>query len=372
MIFYTSELPIVFLSYDEPNYKINLEQLKSLYPNVTHVHGIKGSDTAHKKAIESIDNSHVIIVDGDNYVKENIISREIELKDDVDIDSSVISYSAYNIINGCSYGNGGIKIWPTNLIRTMRTHENDNNNSIDFDFKNYLQLNINASEIHINKSKLQAWRSGFREGIKLCMENNQIVEDINKINWRNYDRLWRWMHVGSDVDNGLWGIYGARLGCYLSLALRHDYKLINDFDELNYMFNQFSKLYMNSLRDECNRLGNLLRIKMNDRRIGKVLTDEESYNYRKNIPSILRSPETFLKYTVNKKYDIFDGNEVTLYDACLQAKTDYFYMVYNNTDYEFNHQIEFYGPEQVHEINENIKLYPRMATIHEFRQHPIR
>ena len=39
------------------------------------------------------------------------------------------------------------------------------------------------------------------------------------------------MSVGQDVQNGLWAMYGARLGCYLTnLRKDWDYKLVADFE----------------------------------------------------------------------------------------------------------------------------------------------
>ena len=41
-----------------------------------------------------------------------------------------------------------------------------------------------------------------------------------------------WCNVGSDVDNGLWSIYGAREGAYLTNCTDWDYVNVRDFDWL--------------------------------------------------------------------------------------------------------------------------------------------
>ena len=38
-----------------------------------------------------------------------------------------------------------------------------------------------------------------------------------KVWWQNYNRLQTWCNIGSDVDNGLWAIHGARLGCKMTV-----------------------------------------------------------------------------------------------------------------------------------------------------------
>ena len=47
------DLPVVFLSYDEPNADENFQYLLDNHPNaenVHRVHGVKGFDAAHKEA----------------------------------------------------------------------------------------------------------------------------------------------------------------------------------------------------------------------------------------------------------------------------------------------------------------------------------
>jgi hypothetical protein len=43
------EYEVVYLSYDEPNAQANWEDLLKKVPYARHVHGIKGSDAAHKE-----------------------------------------------------------------------------------------------------------------------------------------------------------------------------------------------------------------------------------------------------------------------------------------------------------------------------------
>ena len=43
---------VVFLSYDEPNAEENYQHLLSIRPKAKRVHGVKGSDAAHKACAE--------------------------------------------------------------------------------------------------------------------------------------------------------------------------------------------------------------------------------------------------------------------------------------------------------------------------------
>ena len=72
------------------------------------------------------------------------------------------------------------------------------------------------------------------------LENGDVVDPskIKKIHRENYRRLMVWMSVGEDTTNGLWAIYGARLGCYMTNVLRHewDWRNVRDFDWLSNYF----------------------------------------------------------------------------------------------------------------------------------------
>lgn len=395
MIFKPNEYSVVFLSYDEPNSDANYQRLLEYCPTALRVHGVKGSDTAHKEVAKLSGTDNVIIVDGDNFLKPNFFENSFILDDSIDLSKSVLSYSAYNILNGCQYGNGGIKVWPVSVLNSMKTHENSETVSIDFDMENYLQLNTSGSDIIITASPLQAWRAGFREGVKLCMMNGTTVKSLDDMDWRNFDRLYRWCHVGSDQTNGLWAVLGARYGCYYAIHQRlESLSILCDFDKLNKMFSSI-ELYKDNLEQECNRMGELI----GSPRIHNVLPPRDSKKYRE-IPSILRSEEKFIKFKYTPPYEIVfvsndepnsEKNYQILVDRFPQVKratteveaarlctTDYFWVVDHNAiivdEFDFIYTFGFYEPEtnrvfiaRDKEGNTGtegaVKLLSRMSTI---------
>lgn len=60
----------------------------------------------------------------------------------------------------------------------------------------------------------------------------------NRIFQENLRRLLIWASVGADADNGLWSIYGTRLGIYVT-NLTDDFVMsnISDYDWFNEYFN---------------------------------------------------------------------------------------------------------------------------------------
>jgi hypothetical protein len=263
-----SDYDVIYISYDEPNAEHNWQDLVHKVPWAKRVHGVKGSDAAHKAAANLSSTDRFITVDGDNVIYETFFDQSITVDDSIDISKTVFSWPSHNIINGLMYGNGGIKCWPKELVLNMRTHEladPDNKRAqIDFcwDIK-YIAIETCYSEIHNNLSPLQAWRAGFREGVKMSLDQGSKVTYLANLPIGNFNRLLVWMTVGADVTNGDWAMYGARLGCFMTHFTNWDFVQVRDFDYLNSLWDTtVSLLNAESLSSELLKLEELLRAEM--------------------------------------------------------------------------------------------------------------
>jgi hypothetical protein len=231
------------------------------------VHGIKGSDTAHKEAARKSETERFVVIDGDNFLtKENFVKQKLIIKDDlIDIENSVFSWPSFNTINGLLYGNGGIKCWPTDLALSMQTHENAPDDKprskIDFCWDiNYIPLDLSFSEIRNNSSKLQAWRAGFREGVKMSLDKGLRPQHVSDLWHGNVKRLLVWATVGSDVEYGTWAILGARMGCCKVLYSNWNFEQVRNFDYLNsYWENELSDLSEDDVQEKIETYSNLLK-----------------------------------------------------------------------------------------------------------------
>ena len=260
---------VVYLSYDEPTAEKNYADLLTKIPWAKRVHGVDGSDSAHKACARLAETDRVTIIDGDNIIKSELIQQTVEFVDSVDLSKSVLSYAAENIINGLQYGNGGIKNWDRELILNMKTHENadpsNDKTQVDFCWDiNYLQLKSCMSYVHNNATPQQAWRAGFREGVKMSLlEGSKPSKDLpfdKQIHWKNYHRLVTWMNVGADVEHGIWAMYGARLGCWMTnLKDDWDHTNVRDFKYLNSLWNTLETSVDFDLSAEMLELGTQLR-----------------------------------------------------------------------------------------------------------------
>jgi len=251
-----NELDVIFISYDEDNCEENWADLQAKVPWAQRVHGVKGSDAAHKAAANLSTTDRFISVDADNIVDPSFFDLELDF-DHPKMQGKAISWAAQNVVNGLEYGNGGLKCWPKQYVLDMRTHENadsnDERNQVDFCWEDsYVQMTNQYSITHPNGSPRQAFRAGFREGVKMTLVQGgkPDVDNFKKVIWwGNYKRLITWCSVGADIENGLWAMYGARLGTYMTTLTDWDYIQVRDFEYLNTLFDEVKEQFRVSLND---------------------------------------------------------------------------------------------------------------------------
>ena len=259
-----ADLDVIFLTYDEPKKEEFWIEIQNIVPWATRVDGVKGSDQAHKAAADASNTDRFIIIDGDNIPDKEFFNLQLDLDDRNE--NCVFRWKARNIINGLQYGNGGISSWTKKFAYEMKTHENSDGSddtAVEFCFyDDYWAMHDCYSTTYPNATPFQAWRAGFREGVKMCLDRGakpRLTEWESRLNERNYDNLCIWQSVGADIDNGFWSMYGARLGTYFTMLQNWDYRRVQDFDELNTLWNEVKGDSLAHYRD----MGNILRNKLN-------------------------------------------------------------------------------------------------------------
>jgi hypothetical protein len=254
------DIDTIFISYDEPNADKNYSELVKILPWAKRIHGVKGSDAAHKAAANLSETDRFVTVDADNIIDSRFFTQNIELTDENR--DYVFSWCGKNAINDLVYGNGGLKCWTKDFVLNMKTHENSDPNDtesvVEFCFDpRYYQMNECYSVSHINGSPFQSWRAGFREGVKMSLDRGSKAVDIKRVWWQNYQRLLIWCNIGADVKNGIWAMYGARLGCYLTSCTDWDYTQVRDFEYLTDYWKKHVEHV--DVEDEIEGIGNNLR-----------------------------------------------------------------------------------------------------------------
>ena len=258
-----ADLDCIYLTYDEPNKEQNWIRIQNMVPWAKRVDGVKGSDAAHKAAADASDTDRFILIDGDNVPDPEFFNLQLAL--DNTNDSCVFRWRARNAINGLMYGNGGMSSWTRDFVYNMRTHEATDGsaeNDVEFCFyPNYWSMHDCYSVTYPNATPFQAWRAGFREGVKMALDRGAKIsatEFESRVNTRNYDNLCVWQSVGADADNGFWAIYGARLGTYMIMLEGWNHKQVQDFDTLAMLWKSFEQ----DGPDQCRGVGDALRTRL--------------------------------------------------------------------------------------------------------------
>ena len=233
-----ADLDCNYLTYDEPEKEQYWIKIKNMVPWAKRVDGVKGSDAAHKAAAASSDTDRFILIDGDNIPDPSFFNQTLVLPDQ-EYENAVFRWRARNHVNGLMYGNGGLSSWTRDYVMNMRTHENTDGRDetvVEFCFDpRYWAMHDCYSTTYPNQSPFHAWRAGFREGVKMCLNQGAkpTVQDFRqRVHQRNLDHLTIWHNVGTDVEHGMWCIAGSRMGTYMTMLTNVDYVMVQDFERL--------------------------------------------------------------------------------------------------------------------------------------------
>ena len=231
-----TDIDFVYISYMEPNKEENWADLKNKVPWAKRVDGVKGFDSAHKAAAEISETDFFISVDGDNIIDERFLLQTLDFeKTDR---KAVHRWRAKNIINGLVYGNGGLVGWDKETCLNMHTHENAKDKKAEIDFcwtVKHENLHNCYSTSVINSEPFQAWIAGYREGVKMSLNQGEHIrpdEFMKKIWGPNLRILSTWMTVGADVENGKYAMLGARMGCYSTTVDSNEWIQVRDLDKM--------------------------------------------------------------------------------------------------------------------------------------------
>ena len=277
------EFDVVFLSYDEPNADINYADLCNKVPWAKRVHGVKGSDAAHKAAAELSDTEWFVTIDADNIVDPKFFNIDLDISDPKSV---AFTWAGHNVINGLRYGNGGPKVWSKDyVLNGLKSHEEavTPNGQVDFCWEEgYKTFTKCYCDSIVTGSPYQAWRAGFREGVKMTLFDGVKVPPMEiqqRIWWHNIHRLRMWSTVGAHEENGLFAILGARMGTYMTNCTDWDYVQVRDFEHLGEIYEEKVKQYEDdeeALIAEIKRLGKII-----SRELGMhwVYLDEEQSKY---------------------------------------------------------------------------------------------
>lgn len=221
---------IIFISYNEPNADENFTRLRERFPLAKRVHGVDGIHNAHVAAARKSFTNMFWVVDGDAHILD---SFNFDYKvPDWDLDC-VHVWRSRNPINDLEYGYGGVKLLPKQLTINLDTTSVDMTTSISSKLKVMPDVsNITA----FNTDEFSAWRSGFRECVKLASNTITGQDDIETL-----QRLIAWCTVGEERSWGIYAIVGAITGKNYGEKNASDKEALSKINDFNWLQDQWQE-----------------------------------------------------------------------------------------------------------------------------------
>jgi hypothetical protein len=228
----TRDIPydVVMLSYQEKEADANYAKLLEKVPNAKRVHGVKGIFNAHQRASEIADTKMFYVIDADAILLEDF---EFEYFPTVWDEDTVHVWKSKNPINGLVYGFGGLKLFPTQLLRDAKEWRVDFTTSISDKFK---PMPATANYTAFNTNPYDTWKSAFRECTKL---SSSVIHRSKQD--ETDERLEIWCTVNNDAKFGEYSITGANAGRKYGTENADDDEAlgkINDYEWLHQKFEE--------------------------------------------------------------------------------------------------------------------------------------
>lgn len=219
---------IIFLSYDEPHADMSWDLFRLTKPWAFRVHNVKGIYNAHKEAATLARTEMFWVVDADNAPLQEF---DFSFSPTANRDLIHVWY-AYNPVNNLTYGFGGLKLFPRKKFLKTKSTGIDMSTSL---FDGIEVIPEVASITHFNSSPFTAWRSAFRENVKLFLNLTNGNEEDNSY------RMHGWLTAIQGVDFGIYSIEGAQDGqtfAFINKDNPDQLVKINDYKWLTQIFEE--------------------------------------------------------------------------------------------------------------------------------------
>jgi hypothetical protein len=166
----STKFPVFFLSNGETNAEENWEYLKRVCPRAQRIDGISPRRAAFLEcANRSGSAPYFFVVTGKNHITDISVFDYVP---DSSVPHSHIMFRAKNMSNGLEYGHMAVGCYNKSLI--LETPEN-----FGLDLTEYgkiYPIPITVSEAHFATTPYEAWRTAFRETVKLTLKDTKSAQ----------------------------------------------------------------------------------------------------------------------------------------------------------------------------------------------------
>ena len=214
-------MDIIFISYDEPSAGKRFNELQSRFPRAKWVKSVTGQTLAYMTAASLSTTDYFFAV----FPKLEIVdSFKFDFQPDRMKNPCHYIFNCKNPVNGLEYGHGAVLLYNKKLVMQTTKPGLDFTLSAAHDWVPILSA-IN----HFNETPWLAWRTAFREVLKLCQYTPTV---------ENRYRLKKWCELGQG-QNAEWVLKGATDAQEYYQKFSSDYKQLM----LSYNFEWLKQYY---------------------------------------------------------------------------------------------------------------------------------
>lgn len=212
-------LSVIFISYNEPNAEENWLRVLEKAPHAKRVHGVTGIFNAHQRAAEIADTDMFYVVDGDAWLTDE---WKFDFQPSLYDRNCTFIWQSKNPINSLTYGYGGVKLFATSKVKSLKSWGTDITLSVT---KKIKIMNTVSNITKFNTSPLNTWKASFRECAKLSLK----TDDESKL------RLSSWLNPDMNAEHAKWAKQGAEAGVAFAKH-NNDISQVNDYNWLETVF----------------------------------------------------------------------------------------------------------------------------------------
>ncbi len=218
-------MDIIFISYDEPSAEKRFKELQEKFPRAKWAKNVLGQTLAYMTAASMSDTDYFFAV----FPKLEIVDTfQFDFQPDRLKNPCHYIFHCQNPVNGLEYGHGAVLLYNTQLV--MQTTKP----GLDFTLSApHEVVPILSAVNHFNETPWLAWRTAFREVIKLLQAKPTVESRY---------RLKKWLTVGNG-KNGDWSTKGSadaqeyytqQNGNHKQLMLSYDFEWLKKYYESKY------------------------------------------------------------------------------------------------------------------------------------------
>jgi hypothetical protein len=224
------QMDIIFISYDEPSAEKRFNELKEKHPRAKWSKGVTGQTLAYMLAAMKSETDYFFAV----FPKLEIVdSFKFDFQPDRMKNPCHYIFNCKNPVNGLEYGHGAVLLYNKKLV--METIKP----GLDFTLsKPHDHVPILSAINHFNETPWLAWRTAFREVLKLCQAKPTV---------ESKHRLKKWLTIG-EGENAEWCLNGSKDAQEYYQEHGSDYKQLMLSYDFEWLKQYYETKYKNSLR----------------------------------------------------------------------------------------------------------------------------